>query len=59
LTTYPQHLEEVLNIKGYEKAFSSSLVFVVLLYGSEPWTIKASDARRIAAEMKYIRRTAG
>jgi hypothetical protein len=31
-----------------------------LLYGSETWTIKASDARRItAAEMKYMRRTAG
>jgi hypothetical protein len=31
-----------------------------LLYGSETWTIKARDARRItAAEMKYSRRTAG
>jgi hypothetical protein len=31
-----------------------------LLYGSETWTVKASDARRItAAEMKYMRRTAG
>ena len=31
-----------------------------LLYDSETWTIKASDARRItAAEMKYMRRTAG
>jgi len=31
-----------------------------LLHGSETWTIKASDARRItAAEMKYIRITAG
>jgi hypothetical protein len=31
-----------------------------LLYGSETWTIKARDARRItAAEMKYMRRTAG
>ena len=31
-----------------------------MLYGSETWTIKASDARRItAAEMKYMRRTAG
>jgi len=31
-----------------------------LLYGSETWTIKASDARRItAAEMKYMRRTGG
>jgi hypothetical protein len=32
----------------------------VLLYGSETWTIKAKDTRRItAAEMKYMRRTAG
>jgi len=32
----------------------------VLLYGSETWTIKERDARRItAAEMKYMRRTAG
>jgi len=32
----------------------------VLLYGSETWTVKAMDARRItAAEMKYMRRTAG
>jgi len=31
-----------------------------LLYGSETWTIKASDAsRKTAAEMKYMRRTAG
>jgi hypothetical protein len=31
-----------------------------LLYGSETWTIKARDARRIAAaEMKYIRKRAG
>jgi len=32
----------------------------LLLYGSETWTIKARDARRItAAEMNYMRRTAG
>jgi hypothetical protein len=31
-----------------------------LLYGSETWTIKARDARRItAAGMQYMRRTAG
>jgi hypothetical protein len=31
-----------------------------LLYGSETWSIKASDARRFtAAEMKYMRRKAG
>jgi len=36
------------------------LALPVLLYGSETWTVKASDARRItAAEMKYMRRTAG
>jgi len=33
---------------------------MILLYGGETWTIKASDARRItAAEMKHMRRTAG
>jgi hypothetical protein len=32
----------------------------VLLYGSETWTVKASDTSRIsAAGMKYMRRTAG
>jgi DNA-binding CsgD family transcriptional regulator len=32
----------------------------VLLYGSETWTNKARDTRRITeAEMKYMRRTAG
>jgi len=38
----------------------NTLALPVLLYGSETWTIKARDARRItAAEMKYRRRTAG
>jgi len=38
----------------------NTLALPVLLYGSETWTIKASDTRRItAAEMKYVRRTAG
>ena len=38
----------------------NTLVLSVSLYGSETWTIKARDARRItAAEMKYMRRTAG
>ena len=38
----------------------NTLAIPVLLYGSETWTIKASDARRItAAEMKYMRRTVG
>jgi len=37
----------------------NTLSLQVLLYGSETWTIKASDARRItAAKMKYMR-TAG
>jgi hypothetical protein len=38
----------------------NTLALPVLLCGSETWTIKARDARRItAAEMKYMRRTAG
>jgi len=38
----------------------NTLALLVLLYGSETWTIKASDARRItAARMKYMRKTAG
>jgi len=38
----------------------NTLAIPVLLYGSETWTIKAKDTRRItAAEMKYMRRTAG
>ena len=38
----------------------NTLALPVLLYGSESWTIKARDARRItAAGMKYVRRTAG
>jgi len=38
----------------------NTLALPVLLYGSETWTIKASDARRItAADMKHMRRTAG
>jgi len=37
----------------------NTLALPVLLYGSETWTIRASDARRItAAEMIYMRRTA-
>ena len=38
----------------------NTLALPVLLYGSETWTIKARDARRITAtEMTYMRRTAG
>jgi hypothetical protein len=37
----------------------NTLALSVLLYGSETWTIKARETRRIiAAEMKYMRRTA-
>ena len=38
----------------------NTLALPVLFYGSETWTIKARDPRRItAAEMKYMRRRAG
>ena len=38
----------------------NTLTLPVLLYGSEMWTVRARDGRRItAAEMKYMRRTAG
>jgi hypothetical protein len=38
----------------------NTLSLPVLLYGSETWTIKARDARRVkAAEMKYMRSTVG
>ena len=38
----------------------NTLALPVLLYGSETWTVKASDDRRItAAQMKYMRRRAG
>jgi hypothetical protein len=37
----------------------NTLALPALLYGSENWTIKARDAKRIpAAEMKYVRRKA-
>jgi hypothetical protein len=37
----------------------NTLALPVLLYGSETWTVKARDTRRItAAETKYMRRTA-
>jgi len=51
----PQKTLKKTRIKLY-----NTLALPVLLYGSEIWTIKARDARRItAAEMKYMRRTAG
>jgi hypothetical protein len=40
--------------------FYNTLALPGLLYGSETWTIKGRDARRItAAEMKYMRRKTG
>ena len=48
------------NLKKTRIKLCNTVALPVLLYGSETWTIKASDARRItAAEMKYMRRTAG
>jgi hypothetical protein len=41
-------------IKLYNK-----LALPTLLYGSKNWTIKARDGRITAAEIKYMRRTAG
>jgi len=51
----PQEILKKTRIKLY-----NTLALPVLLYGSETWTVKVSDARRItAAEMKCMRRTAG
>jgi len=51
----PQKTLKKTRMKLYNK-----LALPVLLYGSETWTVRARDARRItAAEMKYTRRTAG
>ena len=51
----PQKTLKKTRIKLYD-----TLALPVLLHGSETWTVKARDARRItAAEMKYMRRTAG
>ena len=48
------------NLKKTIRKLYNTLALPVLLYGSETWNIKARDARRItAAEMKYMRRTAG
>ena len=50
----PQKPLKKIRIKLY-----NTLALPVLLYGSETWTIKARNARRItAAEIKYTRRTA-
>ena len=46
-------------LKKTRKKLHNTLALPVLLYGSETWTIKARDTRRIkAAELKYMRRTA-
>jgi hypothetical protein len=51
----PQKTLKKTRIKLY-----NTIALQVLLYGSETWTVKARDTRRItAAEMKYLRRTAG
>jgi len=51
----PQKTLKKTRIKLY-----NTLALPVLLYGSETWTIKARDTRRItAAQMKHMRRTAG
>jgi hypothetical protein len=50
----PQKFLEKTRIKLY-----NTLALPALLHGSENWTIKVRDARRITAvEMKYLRRTA-
>jgi hypothetical protein len=47
-------------LKKTRVKLQNTLALPALLYGSETWTIKARDARRItAAEMKHMRRTAG
>jgi len=48
------------NIKKTRIKLYNILALPVWLYGSETWTVKARDVRRItAAEMKYMKRTAG
>jgi hypothetical protein len=51
----PQKALNKIRIKLY-----NTLALPDLLYGSETWTIKGRDARRLtAAEMKYMKRIAG
>jgi len=50
----------IISLTLFLRELYNTLALPVLLYGSETWTVKARDARRItAAEMKYTRRTAG
>jgi len=54
------YLDHKKTLKKTTIKLHNTLALPVLLYGSETWTVKARDARRItAAEMKYMRRTAG
>jgi hypothetical protein len=53
-------LDHKIPLRKQEIKLYNTLALPVLLYGSETWTIKASDTRRItAAEMKYMRTTTG
>jgi len=53
-------LDHKISLKKIRIKLHSVLDLPVFLHGSETWTIKARDERRItAAEMKYKRRTAG
>jgi hypothetical protein len=61
LTTLLQNRQVFLPDSVFRNSkFYNTLALPVLLYGSETWTVKARDTRRItAAEIKYMRRTAG
>jgi hypothetical protein len=48
------------SLKKTRIKFYNTVALPVLLYGSETWTVKGRDARRIiAADTKYMRITAG
>jgi hypothetical protein len=54
------YLDHKKTLKKTRVKLYNTLALPVLLYGSETWTIKARDSRRITVEeMKYTRRTAG
>jgi hypothetical protein len=49
-------LDHKKNLKKTTIRLYNTLALPILLYGSETWTIKARDARRIsAADTKYMR----
>ena len=53
-------LRPLKTLKKTRIKLNNKLPLPALLYGSENWTIKARDTRRItAAEMNYMRKTAG